>query len=143
MTALTVMDRVEIAELLNRYAWASDERNFEALAKCFVSDSTLVLETDGAATPTTVRGREAIAEWVRQRHQSEFASGHKRRHMNSGLVITCSAPGSATAMSYVCVLVAHSGDLRPTAMGWYRDDVCKDDGVWRFKKRLVHIEAKS
>jgi ketosteroid isomerase-like protein len=142
LSILTAMDRVEIAELLNRYAWASDERDFDALAGCFLPDGTLVLQTDDAATNTTVRGSEAIAEWVRDRHRGEFEKGHKRRHMNTGLVITPSGPDRATAMSYVFVLVAHVGDLRPTAMGWYRDDVCKTGGVWRFKQRLVHIEAK-
>lgn len=136
---IPVVDRLDIAERLHRYSWASDDRNWEALADCFTEDATFTLESDGVRKVTT--GRTAIVDMVRDRHRHHFDAGQRRRHTTSGLVIEATGPDAATAMSYICVVVAQHGTIRIAASGWYRDELRKSDGRWLIHHRFVQVDS--
>jgi hypothetical protein len=62
-----VADRLELAELLHRYAWAIDSGDFGLLAQVFTEDAEADFSSvgeyiEGAAT---TRGRDAIIAWLR------------------------------------------------------------------------------
>jgi hypothetical protein len=137
---LPIADRMDIAELLHRYSWASDERRWAELAACFTADAVFTIEAPGAP-PRTTRGRDAIVAMVQERHRDQFAAGERRRHTTSGLVIDAESRSTATAISYVAVIVAAAGTIRVATLGRYRDVVQKLDGAWLIAERVVHIDA--
>ena len=140
---LTPADRLAIAELIARYAWASDERDAVALGDCFEEAGEFVLEDAGGKPPTTVCGRPAIVAWVRARHAVEFARGDVRRHVSSALTISAEATDRAIARSYVHVLVADGEGLRVAAFGTCIDQVACRGGAWRIVRRQVRIDARA
>jgi 3-phenylpropionate/cinnamic acid dioxygenase small subunit len=135
---MPVADRLDIAERLHRYSWASDERDWDALAACFTKDATFTLEAAGRRTVT--QGRPAIVEMVRERHRLHFEAREKRRHTTSGLVIEVPGTDSATAVSYVCVVVAQNSVIRIASSGRYRDELRKSDGTWLIHRRFVQVD---
>jgi len=140
---LAPADRLAIAELIARYAWASDERDAEALGNCFEEDGALEVQDAGGKPPTAVQGRAQIVTWVRARHAAEFARGDIRRHISSALAIDAEAEDRAIARSYVHVLVADGTGLRVAAFGTCIDQVARRGGAWRIVRRRVKIDARA
>ena len=128
-------------DLLQRYAWASDSQDREALASCFAPDGRLLISDGGAQTRCVATGGAAIAQWVYDRHAAEFAAGHRRRHMTTMPVLS-SAPGHIASRSYFSVLVGDQAGPRVAAMGWYDDEMVCQQGLWTFQSRTVHVEAR-
>src|SRR5437763_9619276 len=88
-------------------------------------------------------GPDAIAAFVEQRHAVEFARGDRRRHLTGNFILESCDGASAMARSYVCVLQAVIGKpMQLASMGHYEDQCMKEDGRWRFHKRLLTIEGK-
>ena len=142
-TALAPADRLAIAELIARYAWASDERDAAALGNCFEEDGTLEVQDAGGKPPTTVQGRAKIVSWVRARHAAEFARGDIRRHISSALAIDAESDDRAVARSYVHVLVSDGNGLRVAAFGTCIDEVARHGGEWLLARRRVKIDARA
>jgi hypothetical protein len=137
--ALTVKDRLEIAELLNSYSWASDEREYGQLADCFSEDAVFQIALAGGPEVQEIRGRSSIVDWIRERRRGQ--GGQQRRHTGSGLVVEAYLGGEATVRSYVTVMLAESGRLSVATTGWYRDLVRKVDGRWVIARRFVHLDV--
>lgn len=143
MQRIAIEDRLAIEELVHRYAWASDGRDFAALRACFCDDASLGLFRPDGAAEATVEGAEAIAAWVERRHQAEFARGDRRRHLTTCFVLQSCDGATALARSYFCVLAAPAGQgLLPTAMGHYEDHLRRLPDGWRFQRRLIFVEGK-
>lgn len=142
MTA-TIEDRQAIEELVIKYAWCSDTRDFAALEQLFASDATLVVERLSTGTRSEVTGATEIAAWVDQRHREEFALGHRRRHVTTNFLLDHCDGSRATSRAYICVVVSIDGSPpQLTAMGWYEDSFRKVEGRWLFGSRRVRLEGK-
>ena len=64
-------DRLEIMEMVARYAYAWDEKNAHAYAACFTDDAEFEVYTRGHEAPAfRQEGRDAIERW---------ADGHAQR----------------------------------------------------------------
>jgi 3-phenylpropionate/cinnamic acid dioxygenase small subunit len=140
---MRIEDRLTIEELLSRYAWASDGRDFAALRDCFSDEAALVLrQADGREE--TVEGAAAIAAWVEQRHRAEFARGVRRRHLTTNFLLHACDGAQAFATSYFCVLQAGDGEaLHAVAMGHYEDAFRRTAAGWRIQRRLVVLEGRA
>lgn len=130
-----------VATLLQRYAWASDQRDIEALANCFTEDASLWIATERSGIACAARGQPQICEWIVERHRAEFVAGHIRRHFVAMPVLT-SASDHVLSRAYFTVLVRDTQDLRVAAMGRYEDEIVGHGPAWRIRKRIVHIDAK-
>lgn len=140
---MRIEDRLAIEELLSRYAWASDGRDFAALRDCFAVDGSMVLrQPDGAEE--SIEGAEKIAAWVEQRHRAEFARGVRRRHLTTNFLLHACDGAQGFATSCFCVLQAGDGEpLHAVAMGHYEDAFSRGPRGWRFQRRLVVLEGKA
>lgn len=124
-------DRAEITELINRYAIATDRREFDAVGACFTED--------GQATYSGVRlepGRAAIVA-----HLQPLAGIPMSQHDVGTISITIDGD-TATATSYTVVHV-----VRPAGDGHevvhrglsYDDRLVRTPDGWRFAERFHQV----
>lgn len=130
---LSALDRLEIHEVLSRYAWALDTGDEKAFLACFATDAELVW--DVFETPGSWRGREALREFIGYFRARPESAG--RQHHVSNVLITGSAQGAA-ARAYVLVCM-HSPESPPrvNVMGYYEDELVQENGRWRLLRRNI------
>jgi len=133
MTAITPGDRLDIQELTARYAWSLDTGDEDAFVACFCRHGELVwdvFETEGRW-----RGAQALRRFIAYFRQRPESAG--RQHHVSNLVVTPSDSG-ARARSYVAVAVRRAeGPHFINVMGYYEDELEREDGQWRFARRYI------
>jgi hypothetical protein len=132
--ALTPQDRLDIQQLVSRYAYAMDSAadNGNAYADLFAADGEFV--APGGST----KGRPALAELGR----SGFVDGHKPANGVAHFVMNHviePAPSGATGKAYV-VLVNIGEGGKPggefsSIGGHYEDRYVKTSAGWRFQRR--------
>jgi hypothetical protein len=126
----------KIRFLLSTYAVNGDRLRLDELAATFTSDG--VLETPTA----TYTGRDAIRNGLgaghsRDRPQPSTASAHSfTRHNLTTSNIALDGPDSASGRTYFVVYT----DAGLDHLGFYDDELVRDDGGWRFKRRRVRID---
>jgi hypothetical protein len=131
--AFGVADRLEIQELTARYAWSLDTGDEDAFVACFCRDGELVwdvFETEGRW-----RGAEALRGFIGYFRQRPESAG--RQHHVSNLIVTPTASG-ASATCYVTVVMRREpGPHLLHVMGYYEDELRRQDGQWRFARRRI------
>ncbi len=124
---LTATDRLEIQELVARYCWAIDTHDGEALADTFVPDGAF----DGGRR---FEGRDQLVSFGRGDHLPANRTETAAQHWVTNMVLT----GTATAVVARSYFVRHSiigGSPLVARVGYYVDELVKDDGRWLFKTR--------
>jgi len=133
--SLTALDRIQIQQLVRKYAWALDsgDNYGYAYADLFTPDGVLV----GRAVPFS-QGREQLAALGRLGRSAQNPGGTLQvRHYAMNHVITPTADG-ATGTQYLAVIVPGDGQSKPgfVSQGGRFDDVyAKTPQGWRFKRR--------
>jgi hypothetical protein len=132
-TAFDSSDRLEIHELTARYAWSLDTADEDAFIECFCREGELVwdvFETEGRW-----RGAPALRRFIGYFRQQPQSAG--RQHHVTNLVVTPTGSG-ACARSYVAVAVRNGdGPHVLNVMGYYEDELAREDGHWRFARRSI------
>jgi hypothetical protein len=127
----TVVDRLEIAETLCRYASALDAQDYELLRTVFADD---VEATYGGREP--MHGADAVVDWI---------SGYGRQqawqhHLVS--VYRVSVDGAeATALTYLTANQAAAAEpnVVTTVHGRYEDVLRRIEGRWRITQRRMDV----
>lgn len=131
--ALSAADRLEIQEVTARYAWSLDTGDEEGFAACFCRDGELVwdvFETEGRW-----RGAPALRRFIGYFRQRPESAG--RQHHVSNLLIRPADTG-AQARSYVIVtLRCVPGPHLVNVVGYYEDELQREDGHWRLARRYI------
>jgi hypothetical protein len=126
-------DRLEIHELVARYAWSLDTGDEEAFVNCFCREGELVwdvFETEGRW-----QGGAALRGFISYFRQRPESAG--RQHHVSNLIVTPTSSG-ATAKSYVAVALRRDdGPHLLNVMGYYEDELRREEGCWRFARRII------
>ncbi|MGA2305094.1 MAG: nuclear transport factor 2 family protein [Acidimicrobiales bacterium] len=129
---LTVEDQLAIQGLTARYNFAIDTGDGEAFAAAFVENG--VLDAAGQVT----EGRAALADYARA-----FAGSVRApRHVITNLVID--GDGTfATLKAYLQLSIMSGEPPQSTvlAIGGYDDTLSKEDGTWRFVRRVFTIDS--
>jgi hypothetical protein len=132
-TAFSISDRLEIHELTARYAWSLDTGDEDAFVECFCREGELVwdvFETEGRW-----RGTLALRRFINYFRQRPESAG--RQHHVSNLVVTATDAG-ARARSYVAVALRRAeGPHVLTVMGYYEDELLREEEFWRFSRRTI------
>ena len=127
----------QIANLIARYAFATDDGDFAALGSLFAEASFRL--NDGAA----VHGAAAVTELAHRVLQTYPDGTPRTRHVTSNLLIEMDEQaGTAQSRSYFTVFQSLPDlPLQPIAAGRYRDRFIRDgDGAWRFAERSVSTD---
>ena len=117
-------DRLEITDVLNRYASALDGRDWELLASCFSDHATLDYDTSG------VFGRAEFVEHC----ATGLARMKATQHYVTNVVITIDGE-RARSTSYVLAQHVRSDDVTFTLGGTYHDTLAQTDEGWRITDR--------
>lgn len=133
-------DRKAIEDLIIRYAWALDTRDFKTLGECFADtcefDSSPHEFTPGVPFPA--RGRDDIVALV-SAAQTRWPTT-QRRHVMTNIVIDFLGAHSALAKSYMTLFHTNVGGaaVGVALAGHYEDEVeLVEDRGWLFRKRTV------
>ena len=128
-----LIDRGEIAELLNRYCIALDRMELGELASLFTEDCSVAygpddsLRSEGSAA--LVRSLARMWRWTRTSH-----------HL-SNVVVDFDDEDTASAVSYVIAWHERPDGTTATVFGQYRDTVVRVDGAWRIAKRRMFMNG--
>lgn len=130
-------DRLAIVETLNRYAWAYDTRDLEALGACFTSNGAFDITLAGHPGWGPYRGREAIVAWLGEVMQSQH---DQRRHCVSNVVFRDLQGARAQVDSYLVLTAVENGSLRVVCTGTYHDDLVREGGSWRIASKTLRLD---
>lgn len=133
MESWEVAARVEIDDLMARYARYADSGRSSELAALFTERGVLVAGDDEA------RGQAAIAAYLDAAKGSlagRDPAGRIRHHVSSRRIDLTSAT-SARATSYFLAITGTG----PDHWGVYRDELVRDGTGWRFDRRAAIVEG--
>lgn len=133
---LTPMDRIQIQQLIARYAYALDTggRNGYDYADLFKPDGVFVGMNQGDAG-RLYRGRDTLAALARGGPRNpDYVS-----HFITNIVLEATADGARGRQNAVIAdLGAQGGSNRFTHGGFYEDTYVKTPDGWRFKSRVFY-----
>ena len=134
---LSLADRVEILELLGRYAHAIDSGDGEAYAGCFTDDGVIALRSSGLH----VEGRDALVVFAREDHARSGAA----RHLSNSPIIE--GDGDRATMRVYLLRLNHDRSQHERRglgpVGVYHDTLRRSGGRWRFERREVFIDPQT
>jgi uncharacterized protein (TIGR02246 family) len=128
---LTVEDRLDVLDLLARYAHAQDEADIEGFLGCFTTDAVLDLPDKQVAGADDLR---AFAEY--------FAAKPGRpgwqHHITNSVI---DGEGDSCRVKSFLLWITKDGEGRSVVSGQatYIDDCVKTDGGWRIARHAVLV----
>jgi 3-phenylpropionate/cinnamic acid dioxygenase small subunit len=127
--------RVDVSEVLVRYATGIDRRDWALFRSCFTEDCDVDYGDIGAW-----HGTDAITEWMERSHA---ACGHTlHRITNQAVAIS---PGGVAARSYVdAIVMAADNRSGAHAVGYYDDELVRTREGWKIARRrftMVLLDA--
>lgn len=133
-------DRLEILELLPRYARAIDQREPERLEEVFSADATFQVHGQIGDQPSLVEGRDTIIAGMRRRI-AQVQPTQRRHIMINQIVEEGAAPDEATVHAYLLLATTTGGRLELLLTGRYTSGVRKVDGRWVLDRHVLHLDA--
>jgi len=130
---LTAADRIDIHELLARYAWALDTGDEQGFVDCFTRDGELVWEVFDE--PGYWHGEAALRRFIAYFRGRPESAG--RQHHVGNVVLDATEHG-IQARAYVLVALRDgAGPHRLNVMGHYEDLLQQEEGHWRIARRRI------
>jgi uncharacterized protein (TIGR02246 family) len=125
-------NRLAIHDLFVRYAAALDDGEVEIVVACFTADAALESPAIGR-----IQGTDAIRAFA-ERFAALRAAGTQFRHLITNLAAEIEPGGQrARATAYLLVMISQDGRHRSLPPGRYDCEVARQDGAWRFTRRVV------
>ncbi len=134
---MSAEDKLEITELLYRYAELIDAGDFDGVG------ALLARSTFGAPGSGSVSGGENIAKLfaTTTRRYPEHGNTPRTRHLVLNPIVEVNAGDTATARSTFCVVQdTETVPIQPIVVGRYHDTFSRDDDGWYFTERKVDIQ---
>ena len=129
---MSVLDRLAIEALFVRYTTALDDGEVETVVACFAPDAALESPVIGR-----LEGADAIRAFA-GRFAAQRAAGTQFRHLITNLAVDIAPDGDrARATAYLLVMLSKEGQHRSLPPGRYECELAKQDGAWRFTRRVV------
>ena len=131
MSMQEISDRLEIQDLMTRYSYAIDSRDWDALDNVFTSDAHIDYSVFGGSVGNLEETKKFLAEAMPM-----FST---LQHMVSGTTINFTGDDTADAKTQ-CHNPMTMGDAeKPDLMVcglWYVDKLVRTDAGWRIKERV-------
>jgi len=133
--ALITEDRLDVMDLMARYAECVDSGDAAGYAALFTLDG--VVEHSAGS----VRGRAEIQAWVEGLvRETRVGKASRLKHF-MGLPVIRGDGDRATARTYVTIpRHMDSGEIVIRLAGTYFDDCVKQDGAWLIAKRVIDLD---
>lgn len=135
---ISEQDYREIEQLLYRYAWMVDKREWSLIDQVFSPDGTIDYATTGG--PGKIPARQAL-KWL---HEALSAYPVNLHHITN-----ISVEGGGDAAKSRCYFTAPMGRNEPdgsrifiTNAGYYFDDLVRIDGAWRISARFCDMTVQ-
>jgi uncharacterized protein (TIGR02246 family) len=133
--ALSTEDRLDIIDIIARYAECVDSGDADGYAALFTADG--VVEHSAGS----VSGREEIRAWVADLAAQDRVGKNSRLKHVMGLPVVEGDGDRATARTYVTIpRHMDTGEIVIRLSGVYRDECVKQDGTWLFAKRVIDLD---
>jgi ketosteroid isomerase-like protein len=133
--ALITEDRLDVMDLVARYAECVDSGDAAGYAALFTSDG--VVEHSAGS----VRGRAEVQAWVEGLVRENRVGKTSRLKHIMGLPVIRGDGDRATARTYVTIpRHMDSGEIVIRLAGTYFDDCVKLNGEWLFAKRRIDLD---
>jgi hypothetical protein len=131
--ALSTQDRLDIQQLIARYAWALDTGDVDAFVRCFTGDGEL--RWDAFDTPLRWSGAGELRYFIEGLRSLPDSAG--RQHHVSNLLVEPVGDG-ARARAFVMVTLRRAdGSLAAHVAGYYEDELAVEAGEWRIRRRTI------
>ena len=136
---MSLADKIDILEVIARYAYTYDGRDADGFAQLFTEDGIFeVLPAGGSQPELRLESRAAIHAWVVQRHQ-QVVQEIQDRHYQSGTLFDVLT--QEHAQTRTMVLITHQGLQDPTPCpvlsGIYHDCWHKTPSGWQITHRTL------
>ncbi|MBO0682158.1 MAG: nuclear transport factor 2 family protein [Candidatus Dormibacteraeota bacterium] len=131
---LSVEDRLDIQELLARYAWALNSGDADGVVACFTEDGYLEHQPEGRFV-----GHDRIREILDILWYSKPGWFIGRQHLANHVLITKEGENRARLKAYFSIL-QHNLDYRTNfvfGLGNWNNVCVKQDGAWLFESLTV------
>jgi uncharacterized protein (TIGR02246 family) len=129
-------DRAEIHHLLVDYGRTLDARDFDGFAALFAHDGVYVAGGSGA---TPLSGEQAGEAMRRTFAENALGFAEPNYHLFFNETVAFTGPDSASAGSQSLYMVPGEGGApRAAMMAQYDDQLVREDGHWKFARRVVH-----
>ena len=135
--SLSADDKLAIAELLARSAYAFDEQDLEMLEACFTPDAVFSILIKGGDMIGPFEGREAVMKLYRD---SMDAQTDVRRHVASNIFFK-SETGDPQVISNLTLFATENATTTLLSVGVYQDTVRRTDDGWRVLKRHLDLDS--
>lgn len=123
-TVARLADRVELSDLIHRYAMAVDDRDYDTLEALYAEEATFVGRT---ASPV---GRAAVVDYLR----TTQAVNGVTVHCPTSQVVKFNGPDQATGVVVSSAQLDVEGDMTYLVFR-YHDEYVRRDGRWQFARR--------
>jgi len=116
-----------IKRLKYKYLRCLDQKRWDEIATCFTEDASCSYGGGKYA----FQGRDAIVNFLRKAMGApSFLSSHRVHHPE----IEFTSPTTATGIwALEDVVIETRAEITIRGAAWYRDEYCKQDGVWRIR----------
>ncbi|MDF3306458.1 nuclear transport factor 2 family protein [Rhodococcus sp. T2V] len=134
-----VADRLEITELISRYAWSYDERDLESLNSVFTPSATWEGKIADKVVIDPVVGRSSIVDWLEDHMKSQT---DQRRHNGLNPLVVSYDGQTATVLTYLLLTSANGTSVSLTTTGFYRISALKQSsGGWLIDHLFAGFDA--
>jgi hypothetical protein len=135
MSVQEISDRLEIQDLIARYSYALDSRDYDALDDLFTPGAVLDYRATGAIRGSLAEMKEFVAK--------AFTMFAGTQHLTTQTMIRFDDDGSTAHAKSACHNpMVFGGELVPKMMVvglWYVDTLVRTPQGWRFKERVEEL----
>lgn len=138
---LRAEDRAEIAELLVRYCFAIDLRDWDRLREVFGPEAVITY-----SGPRTTNGIDAIVDFFRTTTSVVAVT----QHLLQTSQVWATAPDAAAGLTHVTAHHVPDGAALPadegstyTVTGTYADEFIRTDEGWRIARRVLTLLTRA
>ena len=130
--------RGEVENLMNRWCWAMDERDADALKEIYTADARLTSELPDRE-PTTIDGRDAILAYLAEVWGRVPQNGVK--HVFTTYDIEPEVDGDVRLRSYFISYRLVEGRPAVSSLGHQTALARRDGDGWRIAERVHHVDG--
>ena len=137
----------EVAALLDEYLDCIDSDRLEEWLELFTDDATYqVLPRENAeqnlpASLILCTSRKMLRDRIVSLRNANEYNPHYDRHFVSNVRVRPDGDGWHLSANYVVYQTSHEGQSRLFSVGGYQDQVVRDGGQLRFRRKLVIVDT--